>query len=74
VDPHYARAYSGLADSYNLLHFSRIDQGASSVTTLRIGSAKQSDGWNVLAALVVGVGIALLSALAGVKLPDSSRG
>ena len=39
-----------------------------------ISAKNASDGWKVLAALAVGVGIALLGAFAGVKLPDSGRG
>ena len=39
-----------------------------------VSAKNASDGWKVLAALAVGVGIALLGAFAGVELPDSSRG
>ena len=39
-----------------------------------VSAANASSGWRALAALAVGVGIAVLGAFAGVKLPDSSRG
>ena len=39
-----------------------------------VSARSTRNGWKVLAALVVGVGIAFLGAFAGVELPDSSRG
>ena len=38
-----------------------------------VSARNASDGWRVLSALAIGVGIAVLGAFAGVKLPDSSR-
>ena len=38
-----------------------------------VSQQNSKNGWKMLAALVVGVGIALLGAFAGVKLPNSDR-